>query len=754
MEKRKGRTIIVSNRLPLQITFQENEFDVISSVGGLATGLKSFHQQKDALWIGWPGILKKEVQDDALQNKINEKLRSEKFEPVYLTAEDLEDYYYGFSNRVLWPLFHYFTEYTKFNQKMWKAYQRVNQLFADHVLKSAGQGDTVWVHDYHLMLLPRYLREQRPDLKIGFFLHIPFPAYEVFRILPVREKLLKGLLGADLAGFHTYDYQQHFLHCAESLTPATILYNQAVLNDHMTTAGVYPMGIDVEKFENTARRQLQFQEEEKSELRKELDHHKERYPGIKLILSIDRLDYTKGIAIRIKAFAYFLKRNPQYHKKVRLVMLAVPSRTGVPQYQKLKREVDELVGRINGRYAMMGWNPIWYFYRSMPFENLIDLYTQCDIALLTPLRDGMNLVAKEYIISRVDQTGVLILSEMAGAVHEMSEALLINPNNFEQINDSLIEAINMPIEEQKQRNSAMQKRLKKHDIRQWAKSFMDDLQKEKIEDHAQAWDHQTEKSLLDQYKQAKTRLIFLSFDGTITGTDHQFIQAIPGKSILDTINILAEKNQNDVVIISNHEARHLLNYWGNTAVTTIAEQGYSVWSRGENISLQIDVDAHWKNIIRPLFQSYKDRVPGSLIEEKERAMIWDYKNVDPKEGSKKANELSILIRNLADPREIAVHEGHKSITVTSAEINKGWAVAEYLEKNPADFVLIIGDDSTDEMMFLRAPENAITIRVGFPVTHAQYFLENPDELKSLLDQINKSDEEPSTSFIKRIWKRI
>src|SRR5699024_4123845 len=177
---------------------------------------------------------------------------------------------------------------------------------------------------------------------------------------------------------------------------------------------------------------------------------------IKLILSIDLLDYTKGIAIRIKAFAYFLKRNPQYHKKVRLVMLAVPSRTGVPQYQKLKREVDELVGRINGRYAMMGWNPIWYFYRSMPFENLIDLYTQCDIALLTPLRDGMNLVAKEYIISRVDQTGVLILSEMAGAVHEMSEALLINPNNFEQINDSLIEAINMPIEEQKQRNSAMQ----------------------------------------------------------------------------------------------------------------------------------------------------------------------------------------------------------------------------------------------------------------------------------------------------------
>lgn len=748
-----GRTIIVSNRLPLQIIFEEEGFDVIPSVGGLATGLKSFHQQKDALWIGWPGLTEEEATQKSLQTKINEKLRSEKFEPVYLTADDLEDYYYGFSNRVLWPLFHYFTEYTRFNQKMWKAYQRVNQIFAEQVLKSAGSGDTVWVHDYHLMLLPQILRKQRPDLKIGFFLHIPFPAYEVFRILPVREEILRGLLGADLAGFHTYDYQQHFLHCAESLTGATILYNQAVLYDHMTTAGVYPMGIDVQKFENTARHQLQLRQEEKSDLRRELDHHKERHPGIKLILSIDRLDYTKGIAIRIKAFDYFLKRNPEYHKKVRLVMLAVPSRTGVPQYQKLKREVDELVGRINGRYAMLGWNPIWYFFRSMPFEDLIDLYTQCDIALLTPLRDGMNLVAKEYIISRVDQTGVLILSEMAGAAHEMSEALLINPNNFEQINHSLIEAITMAQEEQKRRNAPMQERLKKHDIRQWAKSFMDDLQKESTENHAQEWDSEAEKMLLRQFQKSKKPLIFLSFDGTTTGTDHQFIQGIPGKSLLDTVRALADENKNNVVIISNHEAPHLLNYWGDSKVTTIAEQGHSIWSRKENISLEIDVDAHWKNIIRPLFESYRERVPGSLIEEKERAMIWDYKNADPEEGSKKANELSILIRNLADPREIALHQSHKSITATSAKINKGWAAAEYLEKHPADFILIIGDDSTDELMFLRAPENAITIRVGFPVTHARYFLHSQEDLKSLLKNLKTPDPKAHLPFYKRIWRR-
>src|SRR5690625_2296619 len=471
-----GRTIIVSNRLPLQILFKNDNLELIPSVGGLATGLKSFHQKKNALWIGWPGLLEKDVEDKSIREKIDNELRSKKFKPVYLTEEDLEDYYYGFSNRVLWPLFHYFTEYTKFNQRMWDSYQRINQAFADHIIEEADENTTVWVHDYHLMLLPQYLRERRPDLKIGFFLHIPFPAYEVFRILPVREDILRGLLGADLIGFHTYDYQQHFLHCVESLTPATILYNQAITDDHATTVDVYPMGIDVDKFENTAREHIQMREEEKSELRKELEHQKSHHPGITLILSIDRLDYTKGIALRIKAFDYFLKKNPQYHKKVRLVMLAVPSRTGVPQYQKLKREVDELVGRINGRYATMGWNPIWYFYRSMPFGDLIDLYTQCDIALLTPLRDGMNLVAKEYIMSRVDQSGVLILSEMAGAMHEMAEALLINPNNFQQINDSLIEAIDMPLSEQKRRNKAMQERLQNQDIKQWAQKFMQDLQ--------------------------------------------------------------------------------------------------------------------------------------------------------------------------------------------------------------------------------------------------------------------------------------
>lgn len=736
-----GRTIIVSNRLPLQILFENDNLELIPSVGGLATGLKSFHQKKNALWIGWPGLLEKDVKDKSIRKKVDNELRSKKFKPVYLTEEDLEDYYYGFSNRVLWPLFHYFTEYTKFNQRMWDSYQRINQAFADQIVEEADENTTVWVHDYHLMLLPQYLRERRPDLKIGFFLHIPFPAYEVFRILPVREDILHGLLGADLIGFHTYDYQQHFLHCVESLTPATILYNQAITDDHTTTVDVYPMGIDVEKFESTARRHIQMKEEEKSELRKELEHQKTHHPGIKLILSIDRLDYTKGIALRIKAFDYFLKANPQYHKKVRLVMLAVPSRTGVPQYQKLKREVDELVGRINGRYATMGWNPIWYFYRSMPFGDLIDLYTQCDIALLTPLRDGMNLVAKEYIMSRVDQSGVLILSEMAGAMHEMAEALLINPNNFQQINDSLIEAIDMPLSEQKRRNKAMQERLQNQDIKQWAQTFMQDLQEKEKEEQAKPWGLQIQNSLIHRYEKATKRQIFLSFDHVFTSSGQDPTQHLQFDPLIDTIHDLAMDPKNDIIIISSHEASQLMNYWEDIPVTTIAEQGYSIWSRGENISSQIDIDAHWKEVIRPLLISYQERVPGSKVEENERALIWNYQDVPTQEGAKKANELSILLRDLADPNEITVHEGQNTISVKPAEIHKGWAMSQFMEKNPADFVLIAGDDPADEMMFLRAPAEAFTIRIGFPVSHAQYFMEEIEELKFLLDQFSNTDSE-------------
>ncbi|MGC9343384.1 MAG: trehalose-6-phosphate synthase, partial [Bacteroidales bacterium] len=281
------------------------------------------------------------------------------------------------------------------------------------------------------------IREEYPDVNIGFFLHIPFPSFELFRMLPWRKEILEGMLGADLIGFHSYDYERHFLSSVKRLFGHETYLNQIKLEDRIVKMDAFPMGIDYEKFHMAAVELQNTPIEEQSEVKKELERYRKNHPGRKLILSIDRLDYSKGIPQRLIAFEHFLIKYPEFREKVTLVMLSVPSRVEVEHYQLMKKEIDELVGRINGEFASINWTPIWYFYRSMPFENLIELYTTADVALITPVRDGMNLVAKEYLATRTDGTGVLILGEMAGAYKELNEALIINPNDKDEIAENI-----------------------------------------------------------------------------------------------------------------------------------------------------------------------------------------------------------------------------------------------------------------------------------------------------------------------------
>src|SRR5690606_25425820 len=348
----------------------------------------------------------------------------------------------------------------------------VNQKFANAVLEHAEDGDTIWIHDYQLLLVPQLIKEQRPNTNIGFFLHIPFPSYEIFRAFPWREELMNGMLGADLIGFHTYDYERHFLSSVKRIMRLEVKFNEIYFHDRVVKVDSFPMGIDYAKFHDAALNHTTQNLEQRSELQQRLDDHVQADKNTKLILSIDRMDYTKGIPNRIRAFEYFLNQFPQFKEKVRLVMLAVPSRSDVPQYQLLKKETDERVGRINGQFATINWTPIWYFYRSLPFENLIDLYTSSDIALITPVRDGMNLVAKEYVATRTNKDGVLILSEMAGASKEMNEALLINPYNFAGIANTLKKALEMSVDEQQKRMTILQKRLQRYTVDKWAQEFM------------------------------------------------------------------------------------------------------------------------------------------------------------------------------------------------------------------------------------------------------------------------------------------
>jgi trehalose 6-phosphate synthase/phosphatase len=729
-----SKTIIISNRLPLQINLEENNLEVTPSVGGLATGLKSFHKDGDSIWIGWSGLTEEEIPENLLED-VKEKARKEDCVAVNLSEEEIEGFYYGFSNRTIWPLFHYFMEYTEADKDHWEIYKSVNKKYAEEVLKHYEDGDHIWVHDYQLLLVPNMIREQQPEAIIGFFNHIPFPSYEVFRTLPWRDEVLKGVLGADLIGFHTYDYERHFLSSVSRILRHQVSFNEITLPERIVKVDSFPMGIDYNKFEDAALNHFKNTEEQRTELQRRLDHHTNETPEAKLILSIDRLDYTKGIANRIRAFEYFLDNHPEFIEKVRLVMLAVPSRSNVPQYQRLKREIDELVGRINGKFSTVSWTPIWYFYRSMPFENLIDLYTSCDIALLTPIRDGMNLVAKEFVATRINQTGVLILSEMAGAAHEMNEALIINPNNFEQISETLIQAIEMPEEEQKQRNKILQKRLKRYSVEKWANDFMKALH-ETSQDRdafkARRISSKVSDEILEKFKNAKNRILFLDYDGTLVNFTDKPEKAKPDQELIDLVHKLNQSANTDVVLISGRDKDTLGSWWQEIPVELISEHG--VWMRQKDSEWELseNVNNDWMSAVRPVIETFVDRTPGTFIEDKNYSLAWHYRKADPELGEIRANELSNVLKELISNRGLSVLEGNKVLEIKSSGVNKGKASNKKLVGKDYDFIFAIGDDWTDEYMFEELPENSFTVKVGMKKTSARYYVEDTLKVRDIL----------------------
>ncbi len=731
-----SKTIIISNRLPVQLQISNGNINAIPSVGGLATGMKSVHSGGDSLWIGWSGLTDEEIPKE-LAPKIDKALAEHGSSKVNLKEEEVNGFYFGFSNRTIWPLFHYFLEYAEFELDSWLTYKSVNQKFADAIIEKAGEEDTIWIHDYQLMLVPKMVRERRPNLSIGFFLHIPFPSYEIFRTLPWREEVLEGLLGSDLIGFHTYDYERHFLSSVRRLLGAEVSFNDIYVDNRIVKVDSFPMGIDYEKFSEAAKTHQQNTEDQQSDLQRRLDLHKKSSPDAKLILSIDRLDYSKGIAKRLHAFKYFLDKYPEYKEKIRLIILAVPSRSNVPQYQLLKKEIDELVGRINGELSTVSWTPIWYFYRSLPFENLIDLYTSSDIAWLTPIRDGMNLVAKEYIATRTDKTGVLILSEMAGSANEMNESLLINPNNFEQIADTLFKAINMPLEEQKRRNAILQTRLERYNVEKWANDFMTSLQGQKDRDTANVSKRLTEtllKGVLQDYQKAKKKLFFIDYDGTLAGFKIDPQKASPDKELYDLLDQLSEKEGNDIYLISGRDKETFARWFLPKKYNMIVEHGVWISEQGEEFRMLENVKKDWMEKIYPVLESFVDRTPGSFIEEKNYSLAWHYRNTDPDFGANRATELNTVLTSLIGNDDISVLNGNKVMEIKSSNVNKGRAAMRVLAQEDYDFIFAIGDDWTDEFMFQELPEEAVTVKVGMQNTQAKYYIESVSGVRGILQK--------------------
>jgi trehalose 6-phosphate synthase/phosphatase len=730
------RIVIVSNRLPFTVHQNEQGIQFDESVGGVATGLRALlssaqnlpSQDSEYLWVGWPGTT---ISDDSRDQVRSKALAEFSCCPVFLSEQDLENFYQGFCNETIWPLFHYFPSYARYDEDFWDQYRKVNESFSTTLLEAIRPDDTVWIHDYHLMLLPHLLRKALPHIRIGFFLHIPFPQFEIFRLIPGkwRRGILEGLLGADLIGFHTHEYGEYFLRCVQRILGHGHQMGQLPIGDRVVKVGTFPMGIDFKKFHDAANEPgLQ---QEKEELRKSLGNSK-------IVLSVDRQDYSKGILHRLQGFEAMLEMHSEWRGKVTLIMLVVPSRIGIADYEGMKKRIEELVGKINGRFGRIGWSPIIYQYRSLPFQSLVAMYAGSDVALVTPLRDGMNLVAKEYVAARHDKTGVLILSEMAGASKELPEAIIINPNHRQEIADALKTALEMPAEEQMRRNAIMQNRLRRYDVTRWAMDFIFELisAAPATERSSVTWlEASARLAVAEDYHESARRLLIFDYDGTLVPFAASPELARPPLALLRTLRSLANNPRNEVLLATGRDRDTLDQWFNGIPMGVAAEHGAWVKERNGDWKMQQHLLVDWKQRLLPILEMYADRVPGAFVEEKEFSLVWHYRIADPEQARAAARELTDHLVVFTANIDLQVLRVNKAIEIRHAAINKGTAVQMWLSKNQFDFILAIGDDSTDEDIFAALPPWAYSFRVGATRTQARFRLRNPAEVEQFLGEM-------------------
>ena len=522
-----SKLIIVSNRLPFSLDKSGDKPQLRQSSGGLVSAIKGYfdktadqaQQFNDQLWVGSVDFSPQDY-EPVRNETAGQKL---KVEPIFLDENLYSDYYNGFSNSVIWPLFHYFPSFADYKKEYFDAYTKVNEAFAEKILSIVNDDDVVWVHDYQLMMVPQMLRKKKKDLSIGFFLHIPFPSYEILRLLPTEWKtsLITGLLGADLVGFHTHDYVQHFIQSAKMLVGIDNSFNLLQYRNRLLRTDLFPIGIDYEKFQQAAQDPKII--DRKQDIRNNFENKK-------IIFSVDRQDYTKGLMYRLNGFELFLENHPEWKEKIIFILNVIPSRDNIPTYNDRKRQLEEKISTINGKFSTLQWQPIIYRYNHLSFEELTALYQAANVALITPLRDGMNLVAKEYVASCTNQAGVLILSELTGAASELNEALLVNPTDSTEVSNAIAHSLSMPVYEQKQRMALMQKRLKEYDVVKWVNDFLEQLSNIKQEQQKLRIKMMNDKitaRILSDYNAASKRVILLDYDGTLTGFTRVPADAVP-----------------------------------------------------------------------------------------------------------------------------------------------------------------------------------------------------------------------------------
>lgn len=731
------RLVIVAYRLPFKFIKSKDSYKAVQNSGGLVSAIlalsENFRKNRSAtyekiVWIGTGDNLPENISRDTFEN--------ENFEivPVRIPPRLNDNYYGGFCNNLIWPLFHYFSSYSVIKDSYYEAYAEANSLFSAEVLKHIKPGDFVWIHDYQLLLLPELIRQKVPDANMGFFLHIPFPSSEIFRLLPRpwRQTIINGMLGADLVGFHTHDYSQHFIKSVKRVTGYECRQNIIFTPHKVVKADAFPIGIDYDRFHSACIGKGVQNEKEK--IRKSLS-------GQKLVFSVDRLDYTKGLISRLRGFERFLEKFPEWKSRVVFNMVVVPSRDSIDKYKDMKKEIEAIVGQINGRFSKLDWHPIVYQYKSLSFNELVALYEISDIGLITPLRDGMNLVAKEYVASQNENPGVLILSEMAGAAAELNEALIINPGDTNEMAEAIHAALRMSSEEKVNRISRMQKRIATYNVFTWAHDFFDqafDIRQYQKIMKVKLINEDISRKIREDYHKSDRRILFLDYDGTLVEFTKDPEMAILDKNTREIIRMLNSDPKNHVVIISGRAKEFLENQFSGISVTLVAEHGYFIKAPGKDWVSTMNIDVQWKEVVMPIMQEYVNRCHGSFIEEKTGSLVWHYRNADSDFAELRLNELrDDLAEIIRYKTDFEILEGIKILEVKSGRYDKGIAAAELISKEYYDFILAAGDDNTDEFLFQALPDSAYSIRVGLRPSFAKFNIRDIDSLLKFLSSLTE-----------------
>lgn len=689
-EASEGRLVVLSNRLPFTVRQGRHGVTIERSAGGLVAALEPAMARRGGTWIGWPGA------PGRLESRIP-KPKGYEFVPIPLSAQEVRLYYQGFSNRTLWPLLHSFPTRMELDRRDWLAYEAVNERFARAAADAADGAALVWIHDYQLMRCAAHLRRLCPETRSAFFLHVPFPPYDLFRILPWDREILRGLLACDRIEFHSAGYASNFLDCAERLLGLRVdrRRGQVEHGERTVSVGVSPLGIDYALYERLAR------------VAPQPEAHPER-----LVLGVDRLDYTKGIPERIAAFVRFLELHPEHHGRVVLLQIAEPSRGDVPEYQRLKREVDELVGAANGRLGSASWTPIRYVNRSVPPEELAALYRDADVALVTPLRDGMNLVAKEYVASQVGEPGVLILSRLAGAAETMREALQVNPYNMEAVAESLHQALVMDLSERTARMRALQQRERRNDVFAWLEGVLSAAFAEARIRPVESGDVE---GWLGSELVDRPLALFLDYDGTIAPIVPHPGSARLGEGMHAALAACAARPDTEVAIVSG---RALADVRGRIDVPGLyfaGNHGLEIEGPGLEPFQHPDLPHFVQRSLEVAKALREVLEPGAWVEEKGASLTLHYRQVDPVHRAALAERAHEVIRD-------AGFQARDALLAVEARPPIGWdkgrAVLHLLRARHGPAwsehlrVVYIGDDDTDEDAFRVLLGLGVTFCVG------------------------------------------